>query len=366
MKKIGIITFHNAQNFGAVMQSFALQKFLSKDYETYLINYSNKNILKNYKLIKIRKKKPITSIISSICNLKKNISRKKYYKDFMDKYFNLTEKYNDIDELKKNYPKFDVYITGSDQVWNSHITKGLEDSYTLNFGDNKIKKISYAASVGDERLIDINKDEYRNKLNHLNAISIREETTKELLQKYINQNIDVVLDPTLLLDKQIYEDIIKEKTNVKENYIFIGDVVPNSEYLKIAEYLSEKTKMKKVYTSEKEKINNELINCYNKGPLEFLSYLVNSKYIVTNSYHVIIFSIIFQKDFWVCPPENNSSRIVNLLKKLGIENRIINSLSEFKNIDYNQKIDYNKVKNKLETERKKSIDWLLQTIEKEK
>ena len=129
--------------------------------------------------------------------------------------------------------------------------------------------------------------------------------------------------------------------------------------------LSEKTNLKKIYTSEKTKLKNEYINCYNRGPLEFLKYLINGKYIITNSFHVTVFSIIFGKDFWVCPPKNNSARIENLLKKLGIEDRIIYSLEEFKNIDFNKKINFSKVKDNLNMERKKSIDWLMNAIEKE-
>ena len=156
-KKIGIITFHSAHNYGAVLQAFASQKFLEKSgYNTEIINYRNPKIDKNFRIFNIDNsniKKLLKSIIRDTLFLFKNIKKYNNFEKFINKNFNLTLRYNSEEELKNNPPKEDIYITGSDQVWSYYLLGKLEDSYTLNFGDNNVKRISYAASAGDSDII---------------------------------------------------------------------------------------------------------------------------------------------------------------------------------------------------------------------
>lgn len=366
MKKIGIITFHNAHNYGAVLQAYALQKVLSKSNDVELINYKNKAISRGYRIIKINKKSFrlfIITFFSDLINLRKNIKRYKVFEDFINKKLKLTKPYKSVEELKNNFPKKDIYITGSDQVWNSQITQGLSDAYTLNFGDVNINRISYAASIGNANINDLEKDEFIKKLSNLNYISVREENAKNSLQNLIKNNIEVVLDPTLLVKKEEWDKEIINEVQKDEKYILAYVVAKDDDHLKILNKLSEKTGLKIIhFDNSNAAIKNILANKYTAGPLEFISLVKNAEYIVCTSFHATIFSIIFNKKFWVVPHKKTGSRVINLLKKLGISERAVNSLEEFEKLDYDKEIDYENVNKRLEEERKKSIDWLNNAI----
>ena len=366
MKKIGILTFHNAHNYGAVLQAYALQKVLSKSNDVELINYKNKAISRGYRIIRINKRSCrlfVITILSDLIHLRKNIKRYKIFQNFINKKLNLTKPYKSEEDLKNNFPKKDIYITGSDQVWNSQITQGLRDAYTLNFGDSKTKRISYAASIGNANIKDFEKDEFIKKLSNLNYISVREENAKKCLQNLINNNIEVVLDPTLLVKKEEWDKEIINEVYQNEKYILAYVVAEDNNHLKILNKLSEKTGLKVIhFGSFNDGIKNVLANKYTAGPLEFISLVKNAEYIVCTSFHATVFSIIFNKKFWVIPNKKTGSRVTNLLEKLDISERAVKSLEEFEKLDYDKEIDYEKVNKKLEEERKKSIDWLNNAI----
>ena len=153
MKKIGILTFHNVINYGGVLQCMALQDFLKAyNYEVEVINYKSKHIGKNNKLIKFSS---TSNLIKSVLTLPFNYIRKKRYNNFIKNNLILTNDVKNYDELKKLCEeKYDYVIIGSDQVWNSEITENEADVYFLE--NINVKKISYAASTGDDKLIDIN------------------------------------------------------------------------------------------------------------------------------------------------------------------------------------------------------------------
>ena len=171
MKKINIITFHRAHNYGAVLQAFALQnKLMSKNYDVEEIDYTRKNLLNSYKIFKpIRKNIPkwIKENFNSLRNYKYKKMRYLTFNNFINKYIKSTSiKYNEK-SIIKNPPVSDIYITGSDQVWNIGIVTELSDIYTLNFGNKNVRRISYAASVGDASQILKNKDLYNKKISKI-------------------------------------------------------------------------------------------------------------------------------------------------------------------------------------------------------
>lgn len=366
MKRIGIITFHRAHNYGAILQTYALQKVLSKDYDVKIIDYRNEDIEKDYKIFNIDTqniKSAIKSITSSIIYMIKNINRFKKFDKFIKENLILTDQYNSESELKENYPKLDVYITGSDQVWNYNISGKKIDSYTLKFGDKSIKKLSYAASIGTNTFDESHKEKYIENIGELDFISVREENAKEYLKDIINKPLEVTLDPTLLLNRNQWDELL-EKTKENNKYILGYAVSKESEYYKTLNYISDITRMKIVHFNKRNnKIKNIYKNAYATGPVEFLYLIKNAEYVIATSFHATVFSIIFHKKFWIIPPKKVSSRITNLLEKLGIQDRIITSLDELKKKDYDKNIDYEEVERKLDIERAQSIDWLKNAID---
>ncbi len=369
MKKIGIITFHKAHNYGAVLQAFALSTILSKSYNVVIINYYNPKVYDSYKIIRPIQKNIIKSLkntISDIMFLNRNTKRYNNFENFVNKNLKLTKECYNIEEITQLSKKYDTIITGSDQVWSYTIVNELSDIYTLNFHNNNIKKISYAASVGDINYIINHQQEYKEKISQLDYISVREESTQEELSKIINKPIITTLDPTLLLTQQEWNNKLKKlNNNIKEKYIIAYVVIPDNEYIKIANYLSEKTGLKIIYFDKRNKgYNNTLKSSYTEGPLEFINYIKNAEYVVTTSFHATVFSIIFNKNFFVVPPKKIGNRITDLLNKLNITNRVYYTLEDFQKIDYNLTTNWNQVNKKLEEARQKSIDWLINSIEK--
>lgn len=366
MKKIGIVTFHSAHNYGAMLQTVALQKTLDQ-YDTKIINYRNKNIDDEYKVFKLKKSKNLfrvlKNLIGQVFYIKKSAERFEKFDEFMNNKLNLTNAFYSEEDLKNNPPNMDIYITGSDQVWNVDITKGLSEIYTLNFGGNNIRRIAYAASIGNDN-ISQNTEEYKERISKIDYISVRENNAKQELSKYINKNVEVTLDPTLLIKREEWDNMLDSEPLKNEKYILCYAPKVDEEYLKIANYLSEMTGLKVVHFERRDKnYNNVLMNAYTTGPLDFVNLIKNAEYVVTTSFHAVVFSIIFNKRFFVIPHRKTGSRVTNLIEKLDIENRMFYNFHDFKDIDYKFNTNWEKAEKILEKEREKSITWLKNAIE---
>ena len=368
-KKILIITFNKAHNYGAMLQEYALLRILLKNNSVEVLNYNDINISKNYKCFGFGYGniiQRIKQILKYIIFYKRNRQRYNAFKKFESENIVLTtQEYNNLEKLNTTTLDYDVLITGSDQVWNPAITNGLSDVYTLNFGSTQVKKISYAASVGNASNIIKYKNQYLEKLNNLSYISVREVSAKLALSEvFPNKKIEVVLDPTLLLTKEEWTSSLPNETENKIKYILTYEVEENEEFVKVANYLSEKTGYKIVHFSQRNKnrLKNILYSAYTSDPFEFVSLIKNAEFVITTSFHATVFSIIFNKKFWTVPHIVTGSRVIDLLEMLNISNRAVKSLVEFKTKDYNEMIDYKKVNKILANERNKSLKWLSDAI----
>lgn len=368
-KRIMITTFQNAYNYGAILQCFALQdKIQSLGYNVEVLNYLNTNIGNQYKPFYVSnpkhgRKDSIKSFLSSSAHYFKRKKRKDVFEEFLSNNINLTKKYTQSDIKKLDFSDC-ILITGSDQVWNPNITRGFDDIYTLNFGKD-FKKVSYAASLGNTELIEKYKKEYISILDNINNISVREDDSREKLSELTKRKIESVLDPTLLLERNKWDLKLENVENIKEKYICAYVVEPDDEYIKIVNDLSEKSKLPVIHFGVKNPgYKNVIKSVYTSDPFDFINTIKNAEYVVTTSYHATIFSIIYNKKFFVIPHRQTGIRVVNLLHKLGIKERIYNTFEEFKNIDYNIESDWKIVQENLDIEKNKSINWLKEALEK--
>lgn len=367
-KKIGIVTFHRAHNYGAMLQVYALEEVLKKTQnDVEVIDYYNSKLFKGYELINFECNS-IPGFLKSTLKTARNIllrtTRYNRFNKFLTKKLNLSKRYNNIEELNNADLKYNAMITGSDQVWNENITEGLSDIYTLNFGKENIKRISYAASIGNANIPDDKKEEYKNKLLAIDKMSVREESAKKELSQILDKEITVTIDPTLLLSKEEWSQKLNLNENKKnEKYILLYMADEDEECIKIANSLSEKTGLKIIHFSYKNgNIKNISRKAYNSGPIEFVELIKNAEYVIVASFHGAVFSIIFNKNFFVVPHRKTGARVKDLLNKLQISDRIMSSLDEFLEVDYNSKIEYNKVEEILKKEKEKSIKWLNEAI----
>lgn len=360
MKKIGIITFHCSYNYGSVLQAYALQKYImNNDYDVKIIDYQSRNY-DMYHLFKLWMLKHPVKLIAENKHINRLIRRKHNFLRFINESMNLTDKtYSYDDDLTVLNDEFDVFIAGSDQIWNPICTGGVDSNFFLNFVDsNQNKKISYAPSLAhssfDEKVL----KEMCGYINSFDAISVREESGKNLLKNHIRKNIEVVLDPTMLLSEKDYKELEIEPT-INKSYIFVYMLEKDDPSLiDYVSKISEEKGIDIVYLHLNNIFSgNNVHNVYGCKVGEFLWYMRNAKYVVSNSFHATVFSIIYHKRFCTFKTEKSYSRMVGLLNALGLENRIYNQGFIIEN-----NINYDEVMLRLETLREPSMSFLINSI----
>lgn len=356
MKKVGIITFHRSYNYGSALQAFALQKYINSNNlgNAKVIDFIMLSNFEQYKLFHFSNylKKP-RRLFSDLFFLKKNFYRKKNFEKFVEKFIPLTDKkYYNCADMKMLNEQFDMFICGSDQIWNLECTKGVEPAYFLKFASDKKKKVAYAPSIAHMEFSTEMLAQMGEAVENFQAISIREESNIDMLSQLTNKKIEVVLDPTLLLQSKDYEELLEKKQEGK--YIFVYMLEYNKELISYVNNLAQKENLKIVYINKKKEWTfHSAKNVYGISPSSFLGYLRDAEYVVTNSFHATVFSIIFEKKFCTFKTLKSYSRMVDLLTKLGIENRLY--CSDF---NISNRINYQDVSYKLDLLRQNSISYL--------
>lgn len=355
MKNIGIITFYFAYNYGSVLQAYALKTLLqNKNYEVSVIDFIYKKDFEQYRLFRTKMycKNP-KAVISDLLFLRQNYKRKKNFEMFAEKYFNLTDKkYYNSNDMKELNQKFDIFICGSDQIWNLDCTQGVEPAYFLKFANKDKLKIAYAPSLAHVKFAKDYDEDLKEAIKDIDYISVREKSTLPLIQPLTEKKIEVVLDPTLLLDAENYSSIVG-KQSINEKYVFVYMLEYNASLVNYCNDFSKKHNIKVVYITNKKFSGLKGENAFGVGPDMFLEYIKNAEYVITNSFHATVFSIIFNKKFVTFATKRSSSRMVDLLNNLGIPERIYKV-----GFDINKEIDYKKVKTNLNKMRKGSLEYL--------
>lgn len=362
--KLGILTFHNSSNYGAVLQTFALQQKLNDlGYENEIIDYVCANKVKMYRAFNFKKslKGNIIEIIEfPYKKIKNNIMN-----SFMSSEYKVSEQFYSSAELSRNHNKWDMVICGSDQIWNYENTK-FDTTYLLDFISDKQKKMSYAASFGLSKISDEAVNRYRELLNDIEYLSIREKQGKEIIKEITGRDCKVVLDPTLLLNKSQWIDKlsnIESKKSIEYEYVLVYTLFKNEKLEKIAFDLAKKKGMKLIKISNTSRdFMSSMYTPRIPDPYEFINLINNAQYIVTNSFHGAAFSINLNKKFYVDSGEISkySSRISNLLNICGLDARLV---KDWNSVDWDEEIDYNSVNISLDIHRKSSIDYLISSID---
>lgn len=375
MRKAGIVTYFG-ENYGACLQAYAVQETVRKfGFDTEIINY-----LPGYKTSKLqfylRKLKYLLNLKEYIQNKKimmkysdQQLNRSKKFNNFVNNYLTLTsKKYYSVSELINEKLDYDVYITGSDQLWNPTHHK-CNRVYFLDFVPEGKKRVAFAPSIARREIPDKYKTEMARLLSKMDYISVREDinvnTVKELVP---HKEVEHILDPTFMLNANEWDEIIADPI-YKEPYIFcylFGDLVYIGEFV---EYIKEKTGYRIVSMpyNIRELENKDTEKIFDAGPLEFVNLIKNAAIIITDSFHATAFSINYQKPFYTLlrqeedNPDNMNSRFFSILKLVGLEERLILPGSKYPSID-NMKIDYEKPMEKLELARKKTNDYLKRSL----
>ena len=335
--RIGILTFHCAHNYGAVLQCYALQETLkAMGHNVKVIDYRPDFLLNPYKIWNINRNKDYNSffkrLILECLTLHRGLVRCRAFDSFIKTRLNLTK--------EQTIPSsFDAYIMGSDQIWNPQITKGFHKPYFgyFNFPKENRKYIAYAASMEASSLTQEAKAFYMKALDNFNAVSVREKTLADLLQPLTSKKIETVLDPTLLANTNIWNSIVKRPLlNCK--YVLVYQVRCDKNTRRIAQDIADQIGAKVIEITAwiNWKFKKNVYQCC--SPEEFLGWIKYASCIVTTSFHGTAFSVIFNKPFYCVKLGKGDTRATSLLHELGLENRMIEKTSSpnFRSIDYRQ------------------------------
>lgn len=360
--KIDIITLHRAQNYGSVLQAFALQKQIEKlGHQAYILDYyperyTNKGLLKRLKNKSSRFNNPLVLLIAKLLIYPSYLKKGIQFNKFMH-YLNLEKpSFATNEEGMGRFTDADAYCAGSDQIWNSHWNEGVEKALFLDFVPKGKLCFSYAASIGLSNIPANEIDETKLLLDKFEFLSLREDKGVEQVRELGRTDAVQCLDPTLLMSKEEWSLYADDSYKGKE-YVLTYNLHHDPEIDKCAKAIASK------YHLQIRNISYNWHDIVRHGHLDwcptvegFLGLIKNAKYVVADSFHATAFSIIFEKPFVVITPEVASSRLSSLLKMLELDDYNINKFTSVKVIE--QPIDYIRVKSIIATKQRESIFYL--------
>ena len=334
---IKTITCHKVYNVGASLQAYALAKYLTDlGHDVEIIDYRPEYLSRHYRLDVVNNPKfdrPFLRKLYLLAKLPGRIKeskgkRKRNFDEFEKKYLPLTKNcYCSNEDLKKNPPLADVYLAGSDQIWNTLFQTGRDITFYLDFAPIESVRASYAASFATENILEEWKEPIKCWLKNMDFISVRESSGVELVKELGINYAKQVMDPVFLLDKSIWEGLAMSG-EAETPYLLVYDFDRNSEINEHAKKIAEERNLK-IYSIFD---NSEADCCYTEaGPLEFLGLVRGAEYVISNSFHATAFAIIFEKPFAVFErKEKINTRLKDLIELLGLSK-------------INNSIEYNKV-----------------------
>lgn len=340
--RIGIITIHRLTNFGTALQAFALQRYLQKNTNCHveIIDYVFPNAFHKNKKTIIKRIRGWARLFLDYLFEKKYRTNKRF-KDFQNIYFNLSENtYPNIQSLNNNPPLYDIYITGSDQVWNTRTVKN-DPNFYLCFAPKNKPKIAFSACFANDSLDDKYKDSIRERLSNYKYIGVREKSAVDIINDlHISKDILVrnTCDPTMLLSKEDYKEISSEsKINIGGNYILVYMLMyafnPYPALENILKKIENQTGLPIIVIGDHRfRYKGKYKFIKGIGPSDFLWLFEHASYVVTSSFHGTMFSLIYRKPFISISPYTGDSRIKDILEEIGLTSNLVYSNSENPNI----------------------------------
>lgn len=381
--KIGVITIEQVNNYGAELQATATIKVLQgMGYDAEIIDYC---YYKNWNFKDTQMSAPFVSMgakgrlmywvkyrlvnwfVAKVLprfslTVRRRIQR---FDEFHKTNTKMSKRYLSMTELYQAKMDYDVYVVGSDQVWNPSASSSIEP-YFLTFAPKEAKKISYASSFGVSDIPDSLYKKYKELLSNIDYLSVREQTGVSLVKALAGKEATCVLDPTLLLNKKQWGDIMLAYPNMPSRYILVYQLLPSEALPSLAKKIGEDMNCpvycltKRAYAVNAPK-GMRLIK--DAGPAEFLWLIKNASCVVTNSFHGTAFSVNFGTPFYAVlnSKRGSNARITSLLNSVSLMDRIVyegNKLPLFSFFD----ADY--VQKHIEMLRKDSISFLEKALEK--
>ena len=358
-KRVGVITFHNYDNYGAILQSYALQKKL-RELGTYpeLIDYRCDYISNPFRLVNLKKKglfNYIYGAIGHICYIPRRRKCNQFRKNM---------RYSEpvtAGNMQAVAGKYDIYISGSDQIWDYKLTN-FDKTYFLDFVKKGKKKCSYAASIGEHIPPEKYQKDYEALLKDFDEILVREDYGADIVEKLTGKRPEVVCDPTLLLTAEEWNELLVDP-KIKGKYILVYQLGINKELVDFTRRLKEKTGYRIVYIPFP---LIGLLKCDCKiaiGPAEWMGLFKNAAYVVSDSFHGIVYFLLFNRKFFAMVNGHHMNRRVEqLLKLVNLSDRTIDNVS-YEGLT--EEIDFTYANEQLAGFRQHSLEHLRKLVEDE-
>ena len=362
--KIGILTFHCAINYGAVLQAYGLQEVLkSMGHEVYVIDYRPEYLKRPYRLFFPEAVKGhgflgnIRFFVRELLALPIRYKRRCAFNGFIKKHLHLANL-----DFQSEDNDFDCFVFGSDQIWNPQITEGDP----VFFGDAPCfkgkKLLTYAASAGTvTALKEIDVEQLKSWLSKFSALSVREKSLSDYLLEELQFNNQLVLDPVFLAGKDVFYKI-SSSIKFENPYLLFFSLTINDDALNLAKRKAALLGMELIEMyGMAEVVKNKKVLQY-LSPKEFIGLLLNAKYVISTSFHGTVFSILFHKPF-ICVEHNfGKSRFQSLLDMLGLQDRLVDATNRTM-IEFN-KINWNSLDEILSRKRKEAFGYLQNSLNK--
>lgn len=347
------ITLHDTDNCGSSLQAFSLQKFLlSQGIDNEIIDYVPEYTKNNGSAIK--------TLLRKVIFYRDSKERDKKFHQFVVDYLHLTEKkYRSFQELSENPPEADFYITGSDQLWNAMYRCGNDPAFYLDFVKSR-KKLAYAVSLGREVIPEDNLGLVEKYAQDYQWLSVREKSSVKQLEGVLNgKQVDYVCDPVLLNTVETYRQMQAPRL-VEDPYILVYMAqIPDTVFMDaFVKEVQKKVNGKVVLIGSYRNRCTCDIHKRDVAPADFLSLIANAEYIISNSFHATMFSLIYEKQFATVLPEGNGARIKEILDYTDLAEHAISSIS----VPWIE--DYTEVRDKLVHFRTQSQQMLLRELGK--
>ncbi len=359
--RVGILTFHCAHNYGAVLQCYALQEVLrGMGNEVEVINYCPSYLTDVYKVVNIHRvlsRNPLRMAKRSIVEVLTLSNRIRRYRGF-DRFIN---SWLTLSASRDVTPDYDVYVMGSDQIWNPSLTHGFDGRF---FGDFPFPKegrkyVSYAASMEATDLSGSEKAYYAKALQGLDSISVREACLAELLRPMTEKKIDTVLDPTLLAPVSVWKNFLGEPKRAGK-YVLAYQVRRDNDTLRIAHDIARQLNAEVVVVMARLTWKHGKSVYQAETPEEFVNWIRNAACVVTNSFHGTAFSVIFNRPFYCLRLGKGDTRPASLLEAIGLTERMIDKNAH----PIFSVVNYGGANRKLEELRSRSLAFLGSALSK--
>lgn len=373
--KIGLITYHSAYNFGSVLQAYATQEIIDRYFgNCEIINYRSIEQKRVYSIFKWEKGikgffKSLIKNLLSLTDYKLRKSRQVKYENTFLELFNLSQEVNTYEELKNMWDKYDLIISGSDQIWNKHSNElenvEWEFMYPYLLRGYKGHKISYASSITN--MSDSEIDKIIEDVRLFDSVSLREHESYIKLSKSFNLKCTNVIDPTWLLNKDDWINKLSLTKNYSEKYLLYYALNKRSEISQILsdikDYASKKNLKIKMIMPLNFMGNIEGVEILKDiDPIDFMNLIYNADTVVTDSYHGTILSVNLEKNIYsICKGYPSDFRKVDILNRIGLNDRVINDTKELLKQEFSS-IDYKEIKKSLDVLRENSINYLKESV----